>query len=133
MAKRKIVSKKNSKIHHIREVRGPATLCGLNWVDENCEKNSRKNKGKVVCKVCDKVLKILEKDLSKPDLCIQCLNPDHDGICSCGHNISMPNIPETKEDETLIDDKKRLDLISKSDHPNVERVLTLIEIIIGLR
>lgn len=47
--------------------------------------------------------------------------------------LTINEEPETKEDETLIDDKKRLDLISKSDHPNVERVLTLIEIIIGLR
>jgi len=40
---------------------------------------------------------------------------------------------ETKEEEALIDDKKRLDMISKSDRPNIERILTLIEVIIGLR
>ena len=40
---------------------------------------------------------------------------------------------ETEEEEALIDDKKRLEIISKSERPTVERLLTLIEFIIGLR
>ena len=40
---------------------------------------------------------------------------------------------ETEEEEPLISDKKRLEMISKSERPTIERLLTLMEMIIGLR
>jgi len=106
------------RIHLVSSKKSDVALCGLTLYNDEILGRLNAKPIEPICKHCLKKHGSLvwEKKTKKKELCEQCKNPDHDGICTCQpkrpivkefEKLRSPNIPTKEEIEKSLKESEK--------------------------